>query len=338
VKNNKAGYRQFMKSKLVDQYGRQIKYLRFSVTDRCDLRCKYCLPKGFKEFSEPKNNLNFDEIEHLVALFAQMGVEHLRITGGEPLVRKGIEHLIASLASIPGISDLSLSTNAVRLEKFAVKLKRAGLQRINVSLDTLCENQYAELTCGKLTKVLNGLEAARKAELTPIKINCVLMKNVNEDEVERILEYCAQRDFTLRLIEPMPIGNTGRSAQEQYLSLDSVKRKLQKRYNLIPDVMPGAGPARYYRLDGSSTRIGFITPISQHFCETCNRVRLSCEGDIYTCLGNETRYPLGSYLRRGCPDNELIEHIFRAVNLKPEKHDFLSSQKRIVRFMSMTGG
>ena len=280
-----------MKSKLVDQYGRQIKYLRFSVTDRCDLRCKYCLPKGFKEFSEPENNLNFNEIEHLVALFAQMGVEHLRITGGEPLVRKGIEHLIASLASIPGISDLSLSTNA-----------------------------------------------ARKAELTPIKINCVLMKNVNENEVERILEYCAQRDFTLRLIEPMPIGNTGRSAQEQYLSLDSVKRKLQKRYNLIPDVMPGAGPARYYRLDGRSTRIGFITPISQHFCETCNRVRLSCEGDIYTCLGDETRYPLGSYLRRGCPDNELIEHIFRAVNLKPEKHNFLSSQKRIVRFMSMTGG
>lgn len=327
-----------MSNHLIDKFGRQIKYLRLSVTDRCDLRCKYCLPKGFKDFTEAEKTLSFNEIEHIAALFAQLGVEHLRITGGEPLVRKDIDQLIAGLSEVQGISDLSLSTNAVRLGKLAEKLKRAGLHRLNVSLDTLNEERYADLTGGKLSKVLNGLEEARKAGLVPIKINCVLMKDVNDNEVERMLDYCAQRDFTLRLIETMPIGNTGRSAQTKYLSLESVKQKLQQKYNLIPDVMPGAGPARYFRLQGSSTKIGFITPISQHFCETCNRLRLSCEGDIYTCLGDETRYPLGAFLRQGCQDEELIEHIRRAIDLKPEKHEFLNKQKRIIRFMAMTGG
>ena len=327
-----------MEEQLIDQFGRQIKYLRLSVTDRCDLRFKYCLPRGFKDFCESAETLTSTEIEHIVSLFALLGVRHVRITGGEPLVRKNIDRLVSCLASIHGVSDLSLSTNGVRLSKLAGKLKRAGLHRLNVSLDTLDEKKYQDLTGGKLSKVLHGLEEARNEDLFPIKINCVLMKGVNEYDVEKLLDYCAPRNFTLRLIETMPIGNTGRSVQARYLSLDKVRRRLREIYDIIPDVMPGAGPARYFRLRGSSTKIGFITPISQHFCETCNRLRISCKGDIYTCLDDESCYPLGDYLRQGCSDEELTEHIRTAVDLKPEKHEFLNGGKQIVRFMAMTGG
>ncbi len=328
-----------MNNQLIDQCGRHINYLRLSVTDRCDLRCKYCMPKGFRDFSEPREWLTFDEIEKTVSLFAQAGIEHLRITGGEPLVRENIDQLIQRLSIIPGIKDLSLSTNAVRLEKYAEKLIQAGVQRLNVSLDSLDEHRYAEITGGgKLSKVLNGLQQAKQLGLGPIKINCVLMKGFNEDEIDQMLEYCAKHGFTLRLIETMPIGDTGRSAQSQYMSLNIIKDKLSQKYNLIPDLMPGAGPARYFRLQGSSTKIGFITPISQHFCETCNRLRVSCEGDIFTCLGDETRYPLGQYLRAGQSDAQMLEHIHNAINLKPEKHEFKNDRQRVVRLMSMTGG
>ncbi len=328
-----------MNNQLIDQCGRHINYLRLSVTDRCDLRCKYCMPKGFRDFSAPQEWLNFDEIEKTVSLFAQAGIEHLRITGGEPLVRENIDQLIQRLSIIPGIKDLSLSTNAVRLEKYAERLKQAGVQRLNVSLDSLDEHRYAEITGGgKLSKVLNGLQQAKQLGLGPIKINCVLMKGFNEDEIDQMLEYCAKHGFTLRLIETMPIGDTGRSAQSQYMSLNIIKDQLSQKYDLIPDLMPGAGPARYFRLQGSSTRIGFITPISQHFCETCNRLRLSCEGDIFTCLGDETRYPLGQYLRAGQSDAQMLEHIHKAINLKPEKHEFKNDRQRVVRLMSMTGG
>jgi GTP 3',8-cyclase len=328
-----------MNNQLIDQCGRHINYLRLSVTDRCDLRCKYCMPKGFRDFSEPREWLTFDEIEKTVSLFAQAGIEHLRITGGEPLVRENIDQLIQRLSIIPGIKDLSLSTNAVRLEKYAEKLIQAGVQRLNVSLDSLDEHRYAEITGGgKLSKVLNGLQQAKQLGLGPIKINCVLMKGFNEDEIDQMLEYCAKHGFTLRLIETMPIGDTGRSAQSQYMSLNIIKDKLSQKYNLIPDLMPGAGPARYFRLQGSSTKIGFITPISQHFCETCNRLRVSCEGDIFTCLGDETRYPLGQYLRAGQSDAQMLEHIHKAINLKPEKHEFKNDRQRVVRLMSMTGG
>ncbi len=191
-----------MNNQLIDQCGRHINYLRLSVTDRCDLRCKYCMPKGFRDFSEPREWLTFDEIEKTVSLFAQAGIEHLRITGGEPLVRENIDQLIQRLSIIPGIKDLSLSTNAVRLEKYAEKLKQAGVQGLNVSLDSLDEHRYAEITGGgKLSKVLNGLQQPKQLGLGPIKINCVLMKGFNEDKIDQMLEYCAKHGFTLRLIE-----------------------------------------------------------------------------------------------------------------------------------------
>jgi len=328
-----------MRNPLIDQYGRHIEYLRLSVTDRCDLRCQYCIPKGFKDFVAPDEWLNFDEIARLVRLFAEMGVNHIRLTGGEPLVRRDIDQLVSVLSTIPGVSDLSMSSNAIRLGHYAEKLKRAGLNRLNVSLDSINPQRYAEITGGgKLEKVLNSLEVARTLGIGPIKINCVLMKGVNDDEVPAILEYCAARDFTLRLIETMPVGDTGRSSQSLYVSLESTRLQLSKEYDLVPDIMPGAGPARYYRIKGSASRIGFITPISQHFCDTCNRLRLSCEGDLYTCLGDESRYRLADHLRSGCDDTELEQLIRAAINLKPLKHEFNTNRQKVIRFMSMTGG
>ncbi len=327
-----------MKKKLFDQYGREINYVRLSVTDRCDLRCRYCMPKGFKGFSEPKEWLTFEEMTRVVRNFSDMGVAHVRVTGGEPLVRKNVDDLVRRLAHLPGVEDLSMSTNAVRLAQMAEKLKDAGLHRLNVSLDSIRADRYREITGGKLHKVLDGLEEAKRLDLDPIKINCVLMKGVNDDEIHDILAYCTERDFTLRLIETMPIGDSGRSAQENYMSLEKVREALSRDFDLIPDLIPGGGPARYYRLSGRSTRIGFITPISQHFCASCNRLRISCNGDIYTCLGDETRYPLGRYLRAGCNDESLKQHIRKAIDLKPKQHKFRTNRQQVVRLMSLTGG
>jgi cyclic pyranopterin phosphate synthase len=324
--------------KLTDQFGRNIEYLRLSVTDRCDLRCHYCLPKGFKDFREPAEWLSFDEIERVVRAFGELGTRRIRLTGGEPLVRANIPELAGRLAALPGIDDLSLSTNATRLNRHAEALALAGVSRINVSLDTLNSERYREITGGKLDKALAGLMAAREAGFHPIKINMVMMKGVNDDEVEDMVEFCIEHDFTLRFIETMPIGDTGREASDQYLDLREVKKRLEKHYELIPGVMPGGGPARYVQVAGTELRIGFITPISQHFCETCNRVRLSVNGTLYMCLGQEDSYPLRDLLREGISDQELKSHIRKAIDLKPERHEFTERPEKVVRFMAFTGG
>ncbi len=324
---------------LIDRFGRMVRYLRISVTDRCDLRCQYCLPKGFRGFSESSDWLSFAEIERVVGQFAQMGVSHLRLTGGEPLVRRDIVELAECLSHIPGIEDLSLSTNAVRLAKAAEPLFQAGVRRINVSLDSLCPATYRRITGGgRLERVLEGLAAAKAAGFTPIKLNTVVMRGVNDTEIDEILDFALTHGFALRLIETMPVGVTGRSALDRYVELESVRRRLAANYDLIPDVMTGAGPARCYRIAGSDTHIGFITPLSQHFCQTCNRVRLSVEGDIHVCLGDGYRYSLRCHLRQGCDDEELRRHILAAINLKPERHTFNEQPARVIRFMSMTGG
>ena len=327
-----------MSDQLHDRFGRRIEYLRLSVTDRCDLRCQYCIPKGFKDFQEPAEWLSFTEIERVIRAFGALGTRRIRITGGEPLVRTGVSELAARLARLPGIEDLSLSTNATRLAKQAVALKQAGISRINVSLDSLRAERFAELTGGKLDKVLRGLMAAKAAGFAPIKINMVVLKDVNEDEVEDMVEFCLEHDFTLRFIETMPMGATGRNATNQYVDLQDVKARLARRFELIPGVMPGGGPARYVQVAGSELRIGFITPISQHFCETCNRVRLSVDGTLYMCLGQNESYPLRDLLRNGISDEELRQHIIQAIELKPEKHEFRENPGKIVRFMSSTGG
>ena len=323
---------------LQDSFGRAIEYVRLSVTDRCDLRCQYCMPKGFNDFQEPSEWLSFDEIERIIKAFGELGTRRLRITGGEPLVRANLPELAGRLAALPGIDDLSLSTNATRLAKQAEALKAANISRINVSLDTLQAERFKTLTSGKLSKVLDGLMAAKAAGFAPIKINMVVLKDSNEDEIEDMVEFCIEHDFTLRFIETMPMGATGRSSTDQYVNLTAVKARLAERFDLVPGVMPGGGPARYVQVAGTDLRIGFITPMSQHFCETCNRVRLSVDGTLYMCLGQDDSYPLRDILRGGCSDDELKQHIIQAIQLKPERHEFTTKPSKIVRFMSHTGG
>jgi len=327
-----------MSACLTDRFGRRIEYLRLSVTDRCDLRCSYCMPIGFQDFEEPHDWLTFDEIERVIRLFSELGTRRIRLTGGEPLVRKDLPRLARRLAALPGIEDLSLSTNATRLAKHAPALKQAGISRINVSLDSLRADRFKTITQGKLDKVLNGLMAARAAGFQPIKINMVVMRGVNEDEVEDMVKFCLQHEFTLRFIETMPVGDTGRAAASQFISLDTIKTRLANQFELLPATMPGGGPARYVQVAGTSLRIGFITPLSQHFCDTCNRVRLAVDGTLYMCLGQNDKYELRPLLRAGLSDAELKQHILQAIDLKPERHEFNEKPETVVRFMSMTGG
>ncbi len=323
---------------LIDPFGRTIEYIRLSVTDRCDLRCTYCIPKGFRNFEEPDHWLNFEEIERVIGAFGRLGVRRVRLTGGEPLVRKHLPVLANRLSRLPGIEDLSLSTNATRLEKQAVDLKAAGISRINVSLDTLRADRFKHITQGKFDKVMAGLMQARAVGLNPIKINMVVMAGVNDDEVEDMVEFCLQHGFTLRFIETMPMGSTGRSASNHYVDLQTVRQRLEKRFDLLPGVMPGGGPARYVKVAGTDLNIGFITPISQHFCESCNRVRLSVDGTLYLCLGQDDKAELRPLLRQGASDSELEAAIVSAIAIKPERHQFREKPEQVVRFMSLTGG
>jgi cyclic pyranopterin phosphate synthase len=250
-----------------------------------------------------------------------------------------IAELAGRLSALAGLADLSLSSNCTRMEKLARPLVQAGVRRLNVSLDSLRPDRFAAITGGgRLDKVLRGIEAAAEAGFAPIKVNTVALSGVNEDEIGDILAFCAERGFTLRLIETMPMGETGREATSRYLDLQTVRRQLEQHYDLIPDLMPGGGPARYYRLAGTETRIGFITPISQHFCDTCNRVRLTVDGALYMCLGQEHRYELRPLLRAGATATDLVAHLRQAVTLKPQRHEFREKPGQVVRFMAMTGG
>ncbi len=321
---------------LVDRFGRRIEYLRLSVTDRCDLRCAYCIPEGFKGFEEPDHWLTFDEIERLIRLFADLGLKRLRLTGGEPLLRKNITDLCRRVAAIPGIEDLSISTNATQLASMARDLKQAGVTRLNVSLDSL-RPEGVERINGRpvLDKILAGLDAGRDAGFRPIKVNMVAMRE-NADEIDDIVAYCMEKGFVLRLIEVMPMGDTARKMG--YVDLQPVKAQLKERFGLVDTVMPGGGPARYLGTPDGGFTVGFITPISQHFCETCNRVRLTVDGVLHLCLGQEERMDFRSLLRGGATDREITEAIRLAIDLKPERHEFTEAPQKLVRFMSMTGG
>jgi cyclic pyranopterin phosphate synthase len=321
---------------LVDRFGRRIEYLRLSVTDRCDLRCAYCIPEGFKGFEEPEHWLTFDEIERLMGLFAGLGLKRLRLTGGEPLLRRNIVELSRRLAGIPGIEDLSISTNATQLACMATDLKAAGVTRLNVSLDSLRPEGVAKIN-GRpvLDKILAGLDAGRDAGFKPIKVNMVAMRE-NADEIDDIVAFCMDKGFVLRLIEVMPMGDTARKMG--YVDLQPVKAQLKERFGLVDTVMPGGGPARYLGTPDGRFTVGFITPISQHFCETCNRVRLTVDGVLHLCLGQEERVDFRALMRAGASDADLVDAIRRAIDLKPERHEFVEAPQKLVRFMSMTGG
>lgn len=322
---------------LSDPFGRRIEYLRLSVTDRCDLRCSYCMPEDFRDFEEPAHWLSFDEIERLLGAFARLGLQRIRMTGGEPLLRRHLPQLAQRIAALPGINDLSLSTNATQLDKHAAALKAAGVSRLNVSLDSLHPERIKAIT-GRdaLPDILAGLQHAKQAGFSPIKINMVAMKGTNDDEIDDMVAFCIEQGFTLRLIETMPIGATGRNSA--YLDLQPVKARLARQFGLIDATFHGAGPARYLATPDSAFSVGFITPISQHFCETCNRVRLSVDGTLYLCLGQEDKFEFRPLLRGGVTDSELEDAIRLALTRKPERHEFREQPEKIMRFMSMTGG
>jgi GTP 3',8-cyclase len=325
-------------SQLIDSFGRKIEYLRLSVTDRCDLRCFYCIPKGFKGFTEPEDRISLDDYVRLVRLFSELGVSKVRLTGGEPLVRPDLPDMVRKIGALPMIEDLSLSTNATRLAQHAKAMKDAGVSRINVSLDTLNPDTFREITQGELEPVLQGLQAAREAGFHPIKINMVVMRDLNLHEVGGMVDYCLENSFTLRFIETMPVGEAGQQAREQYVGLDEIRQLLDQRFEMEPAKMMGAGPATYLKIIGKRLKIGFITPMSQHFCETCNRVRLSSEGTLYLCLGQSDKLELRPLIQQGLSDDEIKAAIKEAVHNKPEKHEFDSNPSQVVRVMSMTGG
>ncbi len=323
---------------LIDQFGRKIDYVRISVTDRCDLRCTYCIPKGFKGFEVNKNWLTFDEIIRVVTAFSAMGTDHYRITGGEPLLRKDVTELIARMAAIPTIKDLSMTTNATQLEKHAKALKEAGLNRLNISLDSINPLTVHQITGNDcIEKVKKGIFAAKDAGFETIKINMVPMIGVNDQDIDTMIQFCMDNGLILRLIEAMPMGITGQQTKGD--NLTKLLETLRQKYGLIDSTKTlGQGPARYYESPDGQFTMGLITPMSQHFCDTCNRVRLAVDGTLYMCLGQEEAFPLREMLRDQCSDEELQQAIRKAIDLKPQKHEFRTDATKIKRIMSMTGG
>jgi len=322
---------------LKDGHGRRVEYLRLSVTDRCDLRCRYCLPRDYCKFEQPSHWLSFEEIERLVSAFAHLGLKRVRLTGGEPLLRKNLANLATRLAIVPGIEDLSLSTNGTRLKTQAVRLRDAGVSRLNVSLDTLDRARFAAIT-GRdvLPEVLAGLDVARAENFRLIKINMVALADTDDDQVDAMTAYCLERGFILRLIETMPIGEAGRKAG--FVSLRPLQERLRARYNLVDGMVPGGGPARYLVSADGSFQIGFITPLSQHFCDTCNRVRLTVDGQLCLCLGQHNSVDLRTPLRTGISDAALEQVLVEALRGKPKRHEFEDQPQRLRRVMSTTGG
>lgn len=326
-----------MSGSLQDRFGRTIEYLRVSVTDRCDLRCRYCLPKGFNGFESREEWLDFDEIERIIAAFARLGITRIRLTGGEPLTRRDIAVLVDRLARVAGIEDLSLSTNGTQLAALAAPLKAAGVSRINVSLDTLDRHRFETLT-GRdaLPEVLAGISAAREQKFAPIKINMVVLPDTSATEVDAMVTYCQDSGLVLRLIEAMPIGDAGRQAG--FVSIQPTVNRLHKKFHLIDGISRGGGPARYLVSSDGAFSLGFITAMSRHFCDTCNRVRLTTDGRLLLCLGDDASVDLRAPLRQGISDDQLDTRIRTAIASKPYRHEFKQSPDRIMRVMSSTGG
>lgn len=327
---------------LQDNLGRRITYLRVSVTDRCDLRCRYCMPETMR-FMPPRDLLKLDELALVAERFVERGVRKIRLTGGEPLMRAGVLDLAARLGALnPGrLDELTLTTNGTRLAECAQALVDAGVKRVNVSLDTLVPETYRAITrTGSLSKVVEGIAAASRAGLQ-IKINMVALKGINEAEISAMIDWCDERGHHLTLIETMPLGDTGEDRTDHYLPLDGVRRRLEEHYDLLPDPHRSGGPALYYRIAGKRVRLGFITPMTHNFCESCNRVRLAADGKLYMCLGHEDHVDLRAALRSGGIE-ALDAALDAALISKHARHDFLigSAEPRgsISRHMSVTGG
>ena len=329
---------------MVDPFGRTIRYLRVSVTDRCDLRCFYCMSEDMT-FLPKKDLLTLEELDRLCSAFIAKGVRKIRLTGGEPLVRRNVMSLVRSLSrhlSSGALDELTLTTNASQLARFAGELRDCGVRRVNVSLDTLDAQKFRAITrWGDLDKVLAGIEAARDAGLA-VKINAVALKNMNEEEIPSLMEWAHGKGMALTLIEVMPMGDIGEGRIDQYVPLSLLRARLAKHYTLTDLDDDTGGPARYVRVAETGGKLGFITPMTHNFCESCNRVRITCTGTLHTCLGHEDASDLRKPLRASSDNDLLSAAIDRAIGLKPKGHDFIIDRRHnrpsVSRHMSVTGG
>ncbi len=328
---------------MIDPFGRAISYLRVSVTDRCDLRCVYCMSEDMTFLPKPEV-LSLEELERLCAAFIRLGTDKIRITGGEPLVRRDVMTLFRRLGQTlgHGLRELTLTTNGSQLTRFAAALFEAGVRRVNVSLDTLDPAAFTAITrWGRLDKTLDGIFAARAAGLA-VKINAVALKGVNDHEFDRMLAWCGEHGFDLCLIETMPLGEIDGQRIDQYLPLSRVRAQLRQNWTLTETDYRTGGPARYFTVEETGGRIGFITPMTHNFCESCNRVRLTCTGTLYMCLGQDDAADFRGLLRAGVDDATLEAAIVSAIARKPKGHDFVidrrSEAPAVARHMSVTGG
>ncbi|MBI3153223.1 MAG: GTP 3',8-cyclase MoaA [Chloroflexi bacterium] len=327
---------------LTDRFGRSINYLRISVTDRCNLRCVYCLPENGVQWQARENQLSAEEIARVTATMAQVGVKRIRLTGGEPLVRPDIVEIVARLASIPGIEEVSLTTNAMLLEKLAGPLADAGLKRVNISLDTLDEKKFKQITRGgDIDRLWRGIAAAEEAHLSPLKLNTVVVNGLNADELSALARLTIENPWHVRFIELMPVGNAQNwgegfpSLDERYISVHEMQARLS-HYGLEPATTPmGNGPARTFRIPGALGTVGFISPLGEHFCQNCNRLRLTADGYLRPCLLLDGEINLRENLKAGTP---LLPLIQRAVDAKPAGHELLLQHYPEFRRMAQIGG
>lgn len=326
-------------AELIDPFGRRINYLRLSVTDRCNLRCTYCMAETM-QFLPRSQVLSLEEMARLARCFVESGIERIRLTGGEPLIRNGILELTRTLAALPGLKELTMTTNGLLLESFAAPLKAAGLARINISLDSLQPARFRDITRGgDLPSLLRGIDAAIAAGFAHIKLNAVILDGENADEVLALAEFALARGLDISYIEEMPLGkiSSHQRAATQFAS-QGARALLEPHLKLVPSTETTGGPSRYYRSDRGTSRIGFISPISDNFCSSCNRVRLTTEGRLLLCLGNEHSLDLRQLLRQGADDSEIRQAIAQSMSIKPERHHFTPETTQILRFMSATGG
>jgi cyclic pyranopterin phosphate synthase len=327
--------------RLIDRFGRHVTYVRLSVTDRCDLRCVYCMAEDMR-FLPRSQLLTLEEIARLGRCFSELGVVKLRITGGEPLVRRNILWLFEQLGALPGVHDLTLTTNGTQLEGLARPLRAAGVTRVNISLDSLRPERFHAITrLGAIDKTLRGIDAAVDAGFRRVKLNSVILKNRNDDEVLDLVRFAMTRRMDISFIEEMPLGSVGdHDRAEAYCSSDEIRAALAPHMDLIPTTETTGGPSRYYRVAGSETRVGFISPHSHNFCGDCNRVRVTAEGRLLLCLGQEHSSDLRRALRANPTDDDRVKQaITNAMSLKPRGHDFdLAARPVILRHMNATGG
>jgi GTP 3',8-cyclase len=319
-----------------DGFGRRIDYVRLSLTDRCDLRCRYCMAEDMI-FKPRAEILTLEEIAELARVFVARGVKRIRLTGGEPLVRRGAVDVARAIGRLlgHGLEELTMTTNATRLAEFAIPLREAGIERINISLDTRDPARFRHITRhGDLGQVLAGIDAAKSAGLS-IKINMVALKDLNEDEIESMAIWCGEQGFGLSLIETMPLGHIDEDRTDRFLALTTVKDHLESRYALVPSAKKTGGPARYWHIPALGLTLGLISPLTNNFCESCNRIRVSATGKLYQCLGHDTHIDLRAVLRAGGNIGGAID---RALGAKPARHDFDLATPATVRHMSVTGG